>query len=305
MDGIQVPDKTALLVMAYGTPKDLGDVEPYYTHIRRGNPPPPDLLKELQDRYAAIGGRSPLLEITDKQRLGLEERVGVKSYLGQKHAAPFIENAVAEISADGMERIVGIVLAPHYSKGSIGQYRDKAEGAAAKLGWSGSIDIVKSWATEPGYISWLARRVREELESLPPETQDEAMVVFSAHSLPLRVVEDGDPYPEELRSTAAAVAAELRLAHWMIAWQSAGRTADPWLGPDILEVLRDLAAEGRPAAVISSCGFVADHLEVLYDVDIEAKSLADELGIELRRTRSPNDDPEFLDAVASVVRRQL
>ena len=291
--------------MAYGTPKDLDDVEPYYTHIRRGNPPPPELLEELRDRYAAIGGRSPLLEITDKQRLGLEERLGVKSYLGQKHAAPFIEDAVREMAADGMERAVGIVLAPHYSKGSIGQYRDKTLAAAEKVGWSGTTDVIESWAREPGYVNWLARRVEEEIASLPEELREEAMVVFSAHSLPLRVVEGGDPYPEELRSTGAAVAAQLRLAHWMIGWQSAGRTADPWLGPDILDVLRTLGDEGCKAVVISSCGFVADHLEVLYDVDIEARAVAEELGIELRRTRSPNDDPDFLDAVAAVVRRRL
>ena len=291
--------------MAYGTPKDLDDVEPYYTHIRRGNPPPPELLKELQDRYAAIGGRSPLLEITDKQRIGLEERLGIKSYLGQKHAAPFIDDALEQIAADGAERVIGIVLAPHYSSGSIGQYRSKAEAAAEKFGWTGRLDIVESWATEPGYISWLAQRVEEQLLSLPEEMRDEAPIIFSAHSLPLRVVENGDPYPEELRSTGAAVAAALGLAHWIIGWQSAGRTADPWLGPDILEILKDLAAKGCPAAVISSCGFVADHLEVLYDVDIEAKALADDLGIELRRTPSPNDDPDFLDAVAAVVHRRL
>ena len=291
--------------MAYGTPKDLDDVEPYYTHIRRGNPPPPDLLEELRDRYAAIGGRSPLLEITDKQRLGLEDRLGVRSYLGQKHAAPFIEDAIEKMASDGIERAVGLVLAPHYSSGSIGQYRDKAKAASEKIGWNGTIDVVESWAREPGYVSWLARRVEEELASLPDEVRDDAMVVFSAHSLPLRVVEGGDPYPEELRATGAAVAAQLRLAHWMIGWQSAGRTEDPWLGPDILDVLRTQAEQDRRAVVISSCGFVADHLEVLYDVDIEARAVAEELGIELRRTRSPNDDPDFLDAVAAVVRRHL
>ena len=291
--------------MAYGTPQDLDDVEPYYTHIRRGNPPPPDLLKELRDRYAAIGGRSPLLEITDKQRLGLEERLGVKSYLGQKHAAPFIEDAVEEIAADAMQRVIGIVLAPHYSSGSIGQYRGKAEAAAQKLGWTGTIDVVESWATEPGYVKWLARRVSEQLKSLSEDERTATTVVFSAHSLPLRVVENGDPYPDELRSTAAAVADEIGLEAWMIGWQSAGRTADPWLGPDILDIVRDLAGKGKRGVVISPCGFVSDHLEVLYDVDIEARAVADEVGITLRRTPSPNDDPEFLDAVAAVVRRRL
>ena len=291
--------------MAYGTPKDLDDVEPYYTHIRRGNPPPPQLLDELRTRYAAIGGRSPLLEITDKQRLGLEERLGVKSYLGQKHAAPFIEDAVEEMAADGIQRAIGIVLAPHYSSGSIGQYRGKAEAAADKLGWEAMIDVVESWATEPGYVKWLAQRVDEQLKSLPDDAQTATTVVFSAHSLPLRVVENGDPYPKELRSTAEAVAKEAGLDDWVIGWQSAGRTADPWLGPDILDIIRDLASRGKKGVVISPCGFVADHLEVLYDVDIEAQAVADEAGIALRRTPSPNDDPEFLDAVAAVIRRRL
>lgn len=291
--------------MAYGTPQDLDDVEPYYTHIRRGNPPPPDLLKELRDRYAAIGGRSPLLEITDKQRLGLEERLGVKSYLGQKHAAPFIEDAVAQMAADGIERVVGIVLAPHYSSGSIGQYRGKTEAATQKLGWTGTIDVIESWATESGYVDWLAERVNEQLDSLPEDVRAATTVVFSAHSLPLRVIENGDPYPEELRATAAAVAEKIALESWMIGWQSAGRTADPWLGPDILDIVRDLAASGKKGVVISPCGFVSDHLEVLYDVDIEAQSVADETGMTLRRTPSPNDDPDFLDAVAAVVRRRL
>jgi len=293
--------KTAVIVMAYGTPKDLDDVLPYYTHIRRGSPPPPELLKELTDRYAAIGGRSPLLEITEAQRLGIESRVGTKTYLGQKHAAPFIGEAVESAIKDGAERILGIVLAPHYSSGSIGQYESKARAAAEQLGWNGDIQIIKSWATVPGYVSWLAAEVKNELAALSPEVRSEAMVVFSAHSLPLRVIEGGDPYADELAATAAAVAAEASLEHWMVGWQSAGRTADPWIGPDILEITKTLASEGVPAAIICPCGFVADHLEVLYDIDIEAAALGDDLGIEIRRTPAPNDDAAFLDVVAGVV----
>jgi ferrochelatase len=300
-----VSKETGILVMAYGTPKNLDDVEPYYTHIRRGSPPPPELLDELKGRYEAIGGHSPLLEITEQQRLGLEERLGHKTYLGQKHASPFIEDAVEAMAGDGVERAVGIVLAPHYSSGSIGQYRNKAEAAAQKLGWTGTLDVVESWATEPGYVSWLAEKVTEQIDSLPEELRAEAIVVFSAHSLPLRVVEGGDPYPDELRATAEAVAKAASLEHWMIGWQSAGRTADPWLGPDILDVMRSLHQDGVGAVVISPCGFVSDHLEVLYDIDIEAQGLARDLGMELRRTPSPNADPEFLDAVASAVRKLL
>lgn len=297
--------KSAVIVMAYGTPKDLDDVLPYYTHIRRGSPPPPDLLQELTDRYAAIGGRSPLLEITEAQRLGIEARVGLPTYLGQKHAAPFIEDAVSKAISDGADRIVGVVLAPHYSSGSIGQYEAKARAAAQKLEWVGDIEIIKSWAVVPGYVSWLAAEVAKELEALRPEARPQAVVVFSAHSLPLRVIESGDPYADELAATAAAVAEEAGLGQWMVGWQSAGRTADPWIGPDILEIIKDLASEGVPAAIICPCGFVADHLEVLYDIDIEAKAAGDELGIEIRRTRAPNDDPDFLDVVAGVVQDAL
>lgn len=294
-------DATALLVMAYGTPKDLDDVLPYYTHIRRGLPPPPDLLQELTDRYAAIGGRSPLLEITEAQRLGLSRRLGLPSFLGQKHAAPFIDDAVGKAIEGGADRLIGLVLAPHYSSRSIGQYAAKARSAAEERGWSGDLEVIRSWATAPGYVSWLAREVEVQLASLPPDVRRGTVVVFSAHSLPLRVIEDGDPYVDELAATAAAVAAETGIENWMVGWQSAGRTADPWIGPDILEILASLANEGVPAVIVCPCGFVADHLEVLYDIDIEAKALADSLGLQLRRTRAPNDDPLFLDAVAAVV----
>lgn len=297
--------RTAVLVMAYGTPKDLDDVLPYYTHIRRGSPPPPELLKELTDRDAAIGGKSPLLEITEAQRVGIGSRLKMKAYTGQKHAAPFIEDAVRAAIRDGAESLVGIVLAPHYSSGSIGQYESKALAAASELGWKGDIQIIKSWATAPGYVSWLTTEVIRELEALPLEKRADAVVIFSAHSLPMRVIESGDPYADELTSTAAAVASHAGLENWMVGWQSAGRTADPWIGPDILEIIKDLAKEDVPAVVICPCGFVADHLEVLYDIDIEAKNLGDSLGIEVRRTRAPNDDPSFLDMVAGVVANSL
>lgn len=297
--------KTAILVMAYGTPRDADDLLPYYTHIRRGSAPPPDLLKELADRYAAIGGKSPLLEITEAQRLGIEARLGVDTYLGQKHASPFIEDAVRSAIDDGVERLLGFVLAPHFSSGSIGGYASRARTAAEKQRRSLSVEMIDSWATAPGYISWLASEVKSELESLAITARADAMVIFSAHSLPLRVIENGDPYVDELTATAAAVATEAGLENWMIGWQSAGRTADPWIGPDILEIIRTLASQGVPAVVICPCGFVADHLEVLYDIDIEAKDLGAALGIEVRRTRAPNDDPVILDAVADVIENAL
>jgi ferrochelatase len=300
--------KRGVLVMAYGTPAGLNDVERYYTDIRRGRAPSAELLEELTDRYRAIGGRSPLLEITRAQVAGLEERLdGVRAYLGQKHSSPFIADAMEEVARDGIEELVGLVLAPHFSALSVGDYerRARAGAGAERATWSGRFQMVQSWHLEPGYVSLLAERVRHELDALPPELKDEALVVFSAHSLPERILAEDDPYADQLRETAAAVASRLALPRWRTGWQSAGRTADPWLGPDILEIVEKEAAEGTRALVVCPCGFVADHLEVLYDLDTEAADAAARVDITLRRTRSPNADPEFLDVLASVVRPAL
>jgi protoporphyrin/coproporphyrin ferrochelatase len=294
-----------VLVMAYGTPKGPEELEAYYTDIRGGKPPPTNLLDELKGRYAAIGGRSPLLQITTAQARGIEERLGVRAYLGQKHAAPFISEAVANMAADGVTHAVGLVLAPHFSTMSVADYEGRARAAAEAVGWQGSLKVIPSWHLEPGYLSWLGARVGEALDSLPRGSRDAAMVVFSAHSLPERILERGDPYPDQLAATAAAVAAEIGLERWTVGWQSAGRTGQRWLGPDILEVISKLSAEGAEGVVVCPCGFVADHLEVLYDLDIEARGAADELGLAFARTRSPNADPDFLDVAATIVARQL
>lgn len=298
--------RRGVLIMAYGTPADLDDVERYYTDIRRGRPPAPDLLEELTGRYRAIGGRSPLLEITQAQVAGVEERLeGVGAYLGQKHSPPFIDDAVREMANDGVEEAAGLVLAPHFSTMSIADYERRARDAAARRSWSGRLAMIESWHLERGYVTLLAERVETELAALPPDLRDEALVVFTAHSLPERILRDGDPYADQLRETADAVAAAASLRRWRTGWQSAGRTSDPWLGPDILEIVEKEAADGTRAIVVCPCGFVADHLEVLYDLDIEAREAASERGVELTRTRSPNADSEFLDVLAAIVRRTL
>ena len=293
-----------ILAMAYGTPSSLDEVETYYTDIRGGRPPTPELLDELTARYRAIGGRSPLLEITHAQAAGIAERIeGAQAFVGQKHAAPFIRDAMAEMKERGIEEAVGLVLAPHYSSMSIGDYEKRARRAAEELGWQGQLEVVKSWHLEPGFITLLANRVTDALASISEGARGEAVVVFTAHSLPEKILESGDPYAEQLRETAEAVAIEAGLERWQIGWQSAGRTSIPWIGPDLLEILVELAAKDTSAVVVCPCGFVADHLEVLYDVDIEAKNLAEDLAIELVRTASPNTDPDFLDMLAAVVRR--
>jgi ferrochelatase len=294
-----------VLVMAYGTPKSMDEVEAYYTDIRRGRPPSPELLEELKGRYRAIGGRSPLLEITEAQTAGVGRRLGVEPFLGQKHAPPFIPDAVRDMQDAGITRAAGLVLAPHYSSMSVGDYERRARSAFEENGWEGDFRMIGSWHLEPGYIDLLAKRVGEAIDRLPRTRAGQAVVIFSAHSLPVRIIDDGDPYPDQLRETARAVAGRLGSVRWQVGWQSAGRTEEPWIGPDIQEVIRTLATSGVPAAVICPCGFVSDHLEVLYDVDIEAQELAEEVGISLERTASPNDDPAFLDMLATVVRRAL
>lgn len=296
-------ERRGVLVMAYGTPNGIDDVERYYTDIRGGRRPSPEALKELTDRYRAIGG-SPLLEITNAQARGIEKRLGIKSYLGQKHSAPTIAEAIEQMASDGVERAVGLVLAPHYSKMSIGDYEARARRAADRM-WAGTLEMVDSWHTEPGYIEFLAREVHRALDRLSDGARQQAVVIFSAHSLPARILQARDPYPVQLQETADAVARRAGLERWQIGWQSAGRTAEPWLGPDVTEILSELAAKDVPGAVVCACGFVAEHLEVLYDLDIEARTRADELGIEFARTKMPDDDPAFLGTLAGVVARRF
>ncbi len=298
--------RDAVLVMAYGTPEDIDDVERYYTHIRHGRPPPAALLEDLRRRYLAIGGRSPLREVTEAQREGIEKRLdGIPTYLGFKHSAPFIADAVAAIERDGIDRVVGLVLAPHYSAMGIGDYTRRAQRAAADLGWSGRLRVVESWHLEPGFIDWLRSRLHGVLASLAPDVRHRTTVVFTAHSLPAAIVQKNDPYPRQLAETAAAAARAAKLERWRLAWQSAPDGAESWLGPDVADVIRELAKAGEKGVVICPCGFVADHLEVLYDLDIECGDVAARAGIVLRRTESPNDDPEFLDVLADVVRKEL
>jgi ferrochelatase len=285
-----------VVAMAYGTPASPGDVEAYYTHIRRGRPPTAEQLDDLRRRYDAIGGVSPLRAITEAQLAQLRDALGdgYAVELGQKHAAPFIEDAVASLVASGVERVVGVVLAPHYSRGSVGEYLARLREAAASAGVDAS--GVESWWDLDEWVDFQAAAVRDGLASLP----DGVTVLFTAHSLPERVLE-GDPYPEQLRESAEAIAARAGVTEWDIAWQSAGRTPDPWRGPDIREVIAALAPDAAGILVCAQ-GFTADHLEVLYDLDIEAAGDAKRAGIAFARTRMPNDDPAVFAALAARVR---
>ena len=299
-------DRTAVVLMAYGTPRSKEEILPYYTDIRRGRPPTPELLQELTDRYEAIGGLSPLARLTEAQRDTLQRELDALDpgkyhvTLGLKHAAPFIEDAVAEVAGEGFRRIVGVVLAPHYSSYSIGQYIGRVREAAEPHGIV--VTGIDSWATEPAFVEFLADDMKRKLATMPDRTK----VLFTAHSLPQRIIDGGDPYPEELRATAEAVAEKVglrRWAEWAIAWQSAGRTPEPWIGPDILEVIDSFGAqkstdEPIDGVLVCACGFVADHLEVLYDLDIEARKRADSLGLAFARTACVNDDAGVMRALA-------
>jgi len=295
--------KTAVLLMAYGTPRSREEILPYYTDIRRGRPPTEEQLSDLTARYEAIGGLSPLAALTEAQRDALQtalNNIAPNTYhvaLGLKHAAPMIEDAVQQLAAEGFTKIIALVLAPHFSSFSIGQYIHRATTAAAPHGIS--VVGITSWATEEAFIAFLAADMSAKLATMPAATH----VLFTAHSLPQRIIDAGDPYPTELRSTAVAVAAKVGLqenTQWSIAWQSAGRTPEPWIGPDILDVIDELATQATPATgvLVSACGFVADHLEVLFDLDIEALHRAQQHGLAFARTACVNDNGAIMNALA-------
>ena len=301
---LSVPERNGVLVMAYGTPATLDDVEAYYTPVRRGRPPTPELLADLQRRYEAIGGTSPLLEVTRAQAAGLEAALGDGWVveLGMKHAPPFIEEGMAALAGRGIRRAVGLVLAPHYSALSVGEYAARASTAEAVAGGRTDLVMVGSWHLAPGYVDLLAERVTEALPSLVVTDPDRVEVVFTAHSLPARILEAGDRYPDQLRETAQAVAERAALVRWSLAWQSAGRTPEPWIGPDLPTHMAERAEAGVEGVVVCPAGFVSDHLEILYDLDVEAAEVAARLGLAFARTPSPNDDPKFCATLAEVVR---
>jgi ferrochelatase len=313
-----------VLVMAYGTASGPNDIERYYTDIRGGRAPSPQHLRELKDRFAAIGNVFPLLEITRAQAEGLVAELnreagegGFRAYLGMKHSPPFIAEGVERMRGDGIERAVGIVMAPHWSGMSIETYVERVQQAVADSGDGPAFSFVRSFHDHPLFIDLLGSRVAEALARLAPVQRDEAAVIFSAHSLPVRTLFDGSErclrcdcadscrYRDGLAETGDLVAKQLGLPHHTIAWQSAGRTTDPWWGPPIENVILELAAAGQHAIVVCSAGFVADHLEILYDLDVEARELAERAGARFERTQMPNADPAFCTVLAQVVRDHL
>ncbi len=306
------PDAIGVLVMSYGTPESLDQVEAYYTHIRRGKPPTEEQLNDLVGRYEKIvGGFFPLRRNTDAQVAALQATLDraypettYVCYQGLKHASPFIEDGVRAMAADGITRAVGVVLAPHYSTMSVGGYVKRAQAAAEEAGVA--MSFVESYHMHPKLIEAIADRVERALKKFTEVDPEEVKVLFTAHSLPERILQMNDPYPEQLLETSRAIVERTGVTDWQFAWQSAGQTGEKWLGPDILEELERLhAEEGVDYALVCPIGFVSDHLEVLYDLDIEAQALARKLGLHLERTEMLNTEPLYMETLADVVHGKL
>jgi len=300
---------TGVLLLAYGSPETPADVEPYFRHIRGGRAPSPEAVENLRQRYELIGGRTPLLSITTDTANALQAAFDAntpgeyRTYVAMKHWHPFIGDVIPRIAADGVRRLIAIVLAPHYSRMSVGSYRKLVEDAIATLDAPLELTFVESWHLEPGFIALIASRVREGLTAFPQGDRDATCIVFSAHSLPERIRTWNDPYEAQLLASCEAVAQDLGLRNWRFAWQSAGHTGEPWLGPDIVDYLETLHAEGVRTVLSVPIGFVCDHLEVLFDIDHEAAEKAASLGMTLRRTRMPNATPELIAVLEALVAR--
>jgi ferrochelatase len=283
--------ETAVILMAYGSPERVADVPAYYSDIRGGRPIAQEHLDDLVARYRSLGieDSNPLNAITEATRAALQEELGLPVHTGMKHWTPRIADAVDTALAGGAQRLVGLVLAPHYSRLSIAGYRKLLEDA---VGDRADVVFVDSWHDDQGFISFLADRVRDT----------DAHVVFTAHSLPARILDEGDPYKDQLLETARLVADTAGIEEWSFSFQSESPTGEPWLGPDILDHLTELSARGVENVLICPVGFVSDHLEIRWDIDTEAKDKARELGLHLERIEMPNDDPRFVRALADIVR---
>lgn len=307
---------TAVLLMAYGSPNRLEDVEAYFTDIRGGRTPSPEAIEELTSRYRRVGVPTPLFAVSMALGRELERLLNLDPpddaiytvHVGMKHWAPHIATAVDEVVDSGADRLIAIVLAPHYSTISTEGYRRKVEAALATMrrkpppnGSASpvSMDFVESWHELDGYLQAVADNVR--LVRTEFSNPDEVVAVFTAHSLPARILNEGDPYQEQLLRTSELVAQRAGIELWRFSYQSQSQTGEPWLGPDLVDTVEELAAQGHRAILVAPVGFIADHLEIFYDIDIEAKEKADSLGIELRRTPMLNADPRLAQALHALV----
>ena len=294
-----------VLVMAYGGPNSLDEVEPYLLDVRGGRPTAPEIIHEVRERYREIGGRSPILERTQAQATALEAALNsngavFKVFVGMRHWHPYIKDTLAQMTEAGLTRAIGLAMAPHYSRMSIGVYFKKVDEAGSPL----EIARIERWHLLPGYLDALAERVRATFKKFPADVRATVPVIFTAHSLPKRILEWKDPYPDELRATMDAVMERLgpHPPAGEFAYQSAAMTPDPWLGPDAGDVIARLAAEGKRHVLIAPVGFVCEHVEILYDVDIVFKRQAESLNIHLERIEMLNTAPPMMEGLAELVR---
>ncbi len=298
-----------VLIMAYGGPNNMDEVRPYLLDVRGGRPTSEEIFHEVEERYRQIGGRSPILERTQDQagaiQAALQEKAGdgqveFKAYVGMRHWTPYIRQALAQMAADGIQHAVGLVMAPHYSSMSIAVYFKKVEDVGSPV----DVSPIRSWHLLPGYLEALANRVRDGLEKFSPAERDDTVIIFSAHSLPQRILSQGDPYRDQLLATVEGVMTLLGPHHHEFAFQSAAMTSEPWLGPDGGQVMHRLAGEGVRNILLAPIGFVVEHVEILYDIDIVYRQLARDLGVHLERIELVNTAPEMIDGLADLALQQ-
>jgi ferrochelatase len=298
---------TAILLMAMGGPDCLENVEPFLRDVRGGRPTPPELVKEIQDRYRATGGKSPAVGITQAVARKLEQQLNesgddrYRVYVGLRHWHPFIKETYAELLQESPEQIIGVCMAPQQSALSTGAYRKKVEDARAELGDCTNVTYVGSWNRHPRLIAALASNIRQGLLAFPPEVRAAVPVLFTAHSLPERIVAMQDPYPHEVRGTVEAVTRFLANQPTYFAYQSQGRSNEPWLGPTVEAMLETIQLAGHRHVLVAPIGFICDHVETLFDIDIELKQLAASNGIHLERTAMLNDSPALLETLRDVL----
>jgi protoporphyrin/coproporphyrin ferrochelatase len=303
----QISPQSAILLMAYGGPESLDDIPAYLLDIRGGRETPQHLIDEITGRYRQIGGRSPLLAITQSAARKLSQRMGIPVYVGMRHWHPYIKDVIAQMAADGIQHIIAICMAPHYSTLSVGAYRKKLDDALEAAGSGMTVSFVESWGTQPPYLDGIAANVREALARFPEDVRGSVKVIFTAHSLPASILERGDPYQAQLHETAALLAEKLSLpeARRAFCYQSAAQTGTPWLGPQIEEFVPVLAAGGERNLIVAPIGFIADHVEVLYDLDIGIQVIARQHGVQLERTPMLNDSDPLLAALSVLAQTHI
>lgn len=294
-----------VLMMAYGGPDKIGDVPDYLRDVRNYRPTSDELIHEIAERYEQIGGRSPILELTQAQASALETKLNEdpegsrwRVDVGMRHWHPFIKDVLAELEGEGVTQVVGLVMAPHYSRMSIGAYYKRVEAAGSPI----EVVPIERWHLLPGYLDALADRVQDALQKFPEAVRKDVPVIFSAHSLPEKILEWDDPYPRELQETVAAVAERISPRPYTFSYQSAAMTPDPWLGPDVAETVERYAAEGKKHVLVAPVGFVTEHVEILYDIDVDFMHQAEKLGVQLERIEMLNDHPLMIAALADLVR---